>query len=141
MPFVVGLFRGFRSLSLSLITSVFLVLFLLHSIFVKYGLFGEAGYPRYMVSVAPAIAVLTLEGWNTIAFRIEKRSSLASGVLGPTVLSISLAANFCYLDSFPWARDPIAIREMSDWLHEHPEPYKRLIWSNARMCIVSGLTL
>ena len=39
------------------------------------------------------------------------------------------------------ARDPIAIREMSDWLHEHPEPYKRLVWSNARMCIVSGLTL
>ena len=50
-------------------------------------------------------------------------------------------ASFLYLDSFPWARDPIAIREMYDWLHEHPEPYKRLVWSNARMCIVAGLTL
>jgi hypothetical protein len=30
---------------------------------------------------------------------------------------------------------------MSNWLHEHPQPYKRLTWSNARMCIVSGLTL
>jgi hypothetical protein len=140
-PFVFGLWRKIGALTWIPVTTSFLLLFLLHTLFRAYGLFGEAGYPRYMVSVAPAIAVLTLEGWNTIAFRIEKWSSLASRALGSSVLSISLAANFCYLDSFPWARDPIAIREMSDWLHEHPEPYKRLIWSNARMCIVSGLTL
>jgi hypothetical protein len=140
-PFVFGLWRKIGAWTWIPVTTSFLLLFFLHTLFRAYGLFGEAGYPRYMVSVAPAIAVLTLEGWNTIAFRIEKWSSFASRVLGSSVLSISLAANFCYLDSFPWARDPIAIREMSDWLHEHPEPYKRLIWSNARMCIVSGLTL
>jgi hypothetical protein len=140
-PFVFGLWRKMGAWTWIPVTTSFLLLFFLHTLFRAHGLFGEAGYPRYMVSVAPAIAVLTLEGWNTIAFRIEKWSSLASRVLGSTVLSISLATNFCYLDSFPWARDPIAIREMSDWLHEHPEPYKRLIWSNARMCIVSGLTL
>jgi hypothetical protein len=140
-PFAFGLWRKIGAWTWIPVTTSFLLLFFLHTLFRAYGLFGEAGYPRYMVSVAPATAVLTLEGWNTIAFRIEKQSSLASGVMGSTVLSISLAGNFCYLDSFPWARDPIAIREMSDWLHEHPEPYKRLIWSNARMCIVSGLTL
>jgi hypothetical protein len=140
-PFVLGLWRKIDVWTWIPITTSFLLLFSLHTLFRAYGLFGEAGYPRYMASVAPAIAVLTLEGWNTIAFRIANWSSLACRVLGSTVLSISLAANFRYLDSFPWARDPIAIREMSDWLHEHPEPYKRLIWSNARMCIVSGLTL
>jgi hypothetical protein len=140
-PFVVGLWRKIRVRGWIPITTSFLLLFFLHTIFRVYGLFGEAGYPRYMVSVAPAIAVLTLEGWNTLAWQIEKWSRTASWLLGWMVLSVSLVLNFGYLDSFLSARDPIAIREMSDWLHEHPEPYKRLIWSNARMCIVFGLTL
>jgi len=140
-PFVLGLWCKIRAWTWIPVTTSFLLLFFLHTLFRAYGLFGEAGYPRYMVSVAPAIAVLTLEGWNIIALRIEKWPRFVSGSLGWTVLSVSLAANFCYLDSFAWARDPIAIREMSDWFHEHPQPYKRLVWSNARMCIVFGLTL
>jgi hypothetical protein len=141
LPFVLGLWRKMRAWTWIPVTTSFFLLFFLHTLFRAYGLFGEAGYPRYMVSVAPAIAVLTLEGWNTITSRIEKWPPFASRVLGSTVLSVSLVASFLYLDSFPWARDPIAIREMYDWLHEHPEPYKRLVWSNARMCIVAGLTL
>ncbi len=140
-PFVLGLWSKIRTLTWIPVTTSFLLLFFLHTLFRAYGFFGEAGYPRYMVSVAPAIAALTLEGWNTMALRIEKWPRYASGALGATVLGISLVANFCYLDSFPSARDPIAIGEMSAWLHTHPEPYERLVWSNARMCIVSGLTL
>ncbi len=140
-PFALGLWRKMRARNWIPITTSFLLLFSLHTLFRAYGLFGEAGYPRYMVSVAPAIALLTLEGWNAIALRIEKWPRFASGVLGLTVLSVSLVQSFRYLDSFPSARDSIAIREMSNWLREHPEPYKRLIWSNARMCIVAGLTL
>ncbi len=140
-PFVLGLWCKIRARTWIPVTTSFLLLFFLHTLFRAYGLFGEAGYPRYMVSVAPAIAVLTLEGWNTIASRIEKWPRFASVALGSTVLSVALASNFCYLDSFPWARDPIAVREMFDWFHEHPQPYKRLVWSNARMCIVYGLTL
>ena len=141
VPLLLGLWRRLRARAWFPVITSFLLLFLLHSLFRAYGLFGEAGYPRYMVSVAPAIAVLTLEGWNAIASRIEKWPRLASSGLGWTVLGVSLAASFCYLDSFTSARDTIAIREMSDWLHENPKPYRRLIWSNARMCIVSGLNL
>jgi hypothetical protein len=141
LPFLLGLWGKMRARAWIPITTSFLLLFSLHSFFRINGLFGEAGYPRYMVSVAPAIAVLTLEGWNTIALRIEKWPRLATGAIGGTVLSLSLVQSFCYLDSLIWARDPIAIREMSDWFHAHPRPYKRLIWSNARMCIVMGLTL
>ena len=140
-PLLLGLWYKLRVWTWFPVITSFFLLFLLHTLFRAYGLFGEAGYPRYMVSVAPAIAVLTLDGWNAIASRIENWPRFASGALGFTVLSVSLAANLCYLDSFASARDTIAIREMSDWLHENPEPYKRLIWSNARMCIVSGLTL
>jgi hypothetical protein len=141
LPFLIGLCSKVRAGSWIPITSSFLLLFLLHTLFRAYGLFGEAGYPRYMVSVAPAIALLTLAGWNTIAKRTEKWPGGASRLLGASILVVSLLANFLYLDSFLSARDPIAIREMSDWLDAHPVAFKRLVWSNARMCIVSGLTL
>jgi hypothetical protein len=139
--FLVGLWGKVRARTWIPITTSFLLLFFLHTLFRAYGLFGEAGYPRYMVSVAPAIAVLTLQGWNTIASRLEEWPRFASVTLGAAVLGISLVPNFCYLDAFSSARDPIAIREMTDWLHAHPEPYKRLVWSNARMCIACGFTL
>jgi len=147
IPFVVGLFRGFRSRSFSLITSVFLVLFLLHSIFVKYGLFGEAGFPRYMVSVAPAIAVLTLEGWNTIfSVSILRRFTI---VMGWVVVIFSVLQSVHYLDSMIWARDAVAIDDLDrewdrEWTRIGSREWTRmdanksirgLIWSNGRMCI------
>jgi hypothetical protein len=134
VPFILGLLLGFRSWSLSLITSVFLVLFLLHSIFVKYGLFGEAGFPRYMVSVAPAIAVLTLEGWNTIfAVKVLRPFVIVAGWV---VLIFSILQSVHYLDSMVWTRDAIAIDEMANWLEKRYPSFPGLIWSNGRMCIV-----
>jgi hypothetical protein len=65
----------------------------LHTLFRAYGLFGEAGYPRYMVSVAPVIALLTLAGWNRIAWWVEKGPRLVSGLLGAMVLFVSLLAS------------------------------------------------
>ena len=141
VPFLLGLWGTIRKGTWVPVTTSILLLFVLHTLFRAYGLFGEAGYPRYMVSVAPAIAVLTLQGWNTIASQIAHWPRIASAGVGIMVLSASLVTSFCYLDSFTAARDPIAIGEMSDWLHAHPVPFRRLIWSNARMCIVSGLTL
>jgi hypothetical protein len=140
VPFVLGLWCKMRAPAWIPLTTSFLLFFLLHTVFRAYGLFGEAGYPRYMVSVAPATAVLSLAGWNAIAWRIAPWPRF-SGALGSTILVISLVQNFLYLDSFSAARDPIAIGEMSGWLREHPKPYQRLVWSNARMCIVSGLNL
>lgn len=140
VPFVIGLWCKMRVPTWVPLTSSFLLFFLLHTFFRAYGLFGEAGYPRYMVSVAPAIAVLTLAGWNAIAFPITLWPRL-SRVVGSTVLGFSLVQSFLYLDSFSAARDTIAVREMFEWLQKHPKAYQRLVWSNARMCIVSGLTL
>ena len=145
VPFLVGLFRGFRSWSFSLVTSVFLVLFLLHSIFVKYGLFGEAGFPRYMVSVAPAIAVLTLEGWNTIfSVKILRRFAVIAGWV---VVIFSILQSVHYLDSMIWARDAFAIDDLDREWRPRMDPNVEarmdanklvpgLIWSNAGMCIL-----
>ena len=141
VPFLIGLWRAVPQSGWIPVTSAFLLLFVLHSIFRAYGLFGEAGYPRYMVSVSPAIALLTLEGWNVIASRLGKWPRPARIALGAGVLAVALTQSFLYMDSLTQARDAVAIREMSDWLGAHPQPYKKLIWSNARMCIVSGLNL
>jgi hypothetical protein len=150
VPFFVGLFRGFRSWSFSLVTSVFLVLFFLHSIFVKYGLFGEAGFPRYMVSVAPAIAVLTLEGWNTI-FSIKMLRRFAV-IAGWVVVIFSILQSVHYLDSMIWARDAVAIDDLDrEWgprmdasVEARMDTNKSvpgLIWSNGGMCILLNRNL
>jgi uncharacterized membrane protein len=134
VPFILGLLRGFRSRDWILITSVFLVLFLLHSIFVKYGLFGEAGFPRYMVSVAPAIAVLSLEGWNTM-FSVKILRPFAT-VAGWVVVIFSILQSVHYLDSMIWARDAVAIDQMANWLQQQHLSVPNLIWSNGRICII-----
>jgi hypothetical protein len=133
VPFIVGLLLGFRSWNWVLVTAVFLVLFLLHSIFVRYGLFGEAGFPRYMVSVAPAIAVLTLEGWNPI-FLVKILRPLAI-VAGWVVVIFSILQSVHYLDSMIWERDAVAIDEMANWLEQQHSSLPDLIWSHGRMCI------
>ena len=150
VPFFVGLFRGFRSWPFSLVTSVFLVLFLLHSIFVKYGLFGEAGFPRYMVSVAPAIAVLTLEGWNMIfSVKILRRFGVVAGWV---VVIFSILQSVHYLDSMIWARDAVAIDDLDrEWgprmdtnVEARMDANKSvpgLIWSNGGMCILLNRNL
>lgn len=138
VPFLIGMWRAVRRKGWLPAASACLLLFLLHSFFRAYGLLGEAGYPRYMVSVAPAIALLTLKGWNAIALWTEAWPRLACRAVGTAVVVGSLALSFLYLDSFPWARDAVAIRDTFAWLHEQPGSYERLIWSNARMCIASG---
>jgi hypothetical protein len=139
IPLLLGLWHRLPSHRWRPITTSFMVLFLLHSIFRAYGLFGEAGYPRYMVSVAPATALLTLEGWNALWWDRLQRP-LASA-LGTVILGSSILISVFYLDGMTWARDPIAINEMAAWLTRNPQPLAGLIWSNGRMCTVLGQNL
>ena len=132
IPLLIGLFARLRSRPWLPIISSFLLLFLLHSIFRTYGLFGEAGYPRYMVSVAPATAILTLEGWNRIVSVNIPRLFL--NALGCVALALSILTSLLYVDAMSWARDPIAINEVATWLKQHFQPLPQVIWSNARMC-------
>jgi hypothetical protein len=136
LPFLLGLLGGFRSRHWALISSSFLLFFLLHSIFLKYGLFGEAGFPRYMASVSPAIALLTLEGWNRFfSIKILRPISAVSAVV---VLALSFVQGSQFLDSMIWGRDAIAINQMADWLKQRDRSIPGLIWSNGHMCTALG---
>jgi hypothetical protein len=117
------------------ITSAWLLFFVLHSVFRAFGLFGEAGYPRYMVSMAPATVILTLVGWNAVAsWRTEwwRNTRL---ILGVIIIAGSLLASFLYLDSLIWSRDFGAIREMVTWFDQNHRTVRRFIWSDIGMCI------
>jgi hypothetical protein len=135
LPLLAGLWKSLRPQVWLPVTSSWLLFFVLHSLFRKYGLFGEAGYPRYMVSVAPATAVLTLAGWNWLAGTFRKWPSRAGAALGAAVLSVSITISFLYFDSLIWSRDIVAIREMRDWAAQNEtRPVNRFLWCNVAMC-------
>lgn len=140
VPCVLGLWKTLPNKNWMPLTSATLLMFVLHSVFRRYGLFGEAGYPRYMVTVSSAVALLTLQGWNTIAALLAGWPR-GRAALGWGVLAVSLAQSFLYLDGFYWARDAVAIRDTTAWLRDHPSSYTKLVWSNARMCIDLGENL
>ena len=132
---VVGLLRWFWLKKPASITSAWLLFFLLHSVFRAFGLFGEAGYPRYMVSLAPATAVITLLGWNTLSSWQTVWFGPGRRIIGSIILGVSVVLSFLYLDSFIWTRDFVAIREMLSWFEQNRRPVRHLIWSDVGMCI------
>jgi hypothetical protein len=132
---LIGLLRLLWLKKHASITTAWLLFFLLHSVFRAYGLFGEAGYPRYMVSLAPATAVITLVGWNTLGSWQNEWFRRARPIFGSVVLVGSLVISFLYLDSFVWTRDFVAIREMLSWFEQNRRSVRSLIWSDVGMCI------
>jgi hypothetical protein len=138
LPFAVGLGVLLRRRQLGVATSAFLVLFLLHSVFRAWGLFGDAGYPRYLVCVAPAMALITLAGWNALAERLShRRLALALGGLG---LGASALAALVYVDAAEWSRDAWAIDATLARFREAPRPVQQIYASHRYMYAVLGAT-
>jgi hypothetical protein len=88
-----------------------------------------------MVSLAPATAVITLIGWNTLGSWQNEWSRRARPIFGSIVIVGSLVISFLYLDSFVWTRDFVAIREMLTWFEQNRRSVRSLIWSDVGMCI------
>jgi hypothetical protein len=137
VPFLVGMTALLRQRRLFLLTSSVLMLFVVHSALRTFGWFGSAGYARYFVCVSPAIALITLAGWNAIAIRFTRaRPALARGAAIAT-LAISAIVCVVYADMAGfYGRDARAVTEMYAWFEAHPRPVSRLIWSQAYMDIL-----
>jgi hypothetical protein len=135
-PFLCGLILLLARRAMSRITSTFLLFFILHSILRAYGLLGSAGYPRYFVSISPAMALITLAGWNEIAGWFAHLHRPIKTACVALILVISAYTCFLYADGAEWMRDARAVAEMHAWFLAHPQPVQRLIWSEAYMCIV-----
>ncbi|MEP7270608.1 MAG: hypothetical protein ABI882_03850 [Acidobacteriota bacterium] len=126
--FVVGLSHLIRRREFLLGVSSFLALFLLHSVLFWQGWFGAAGYPRYLVCVSPAIAVVTLCGWNRMTLLSDRRVRVA-------VLIASFLVCLFYVDGYRFTRDSRAIDDAIAWLERHPISFSRLVYSQSYMCI------
>jgi hypothetical protein len=139
-PFIVGLWRLLKRREFLCGVSAFLFLFVAHSLMFWRGWFGSAGYARYFVCVSPAIALITLAGWNVLAMEAQNLASLRSGAarksLAATALAGSLLISFIYVDSWIFTRDARAVDEMFEWFRANERPIARLIGSQAYMWAV-----
>jgi hypothetical protein len=136
--FIFGLVWLLQQRRLFTLTSSFLLIFVLHTIFRAYGLLGSAGYPRYLVAVSPAIALITLVGWNRMAeFFAHVCRSVRLGCVA-VLLAVSVWTNFVYADGAEWSRDAVAINEVhSFWKSQSfAPPINRFIWSKPYACIL-----
>jgi hypothetical protein len=135
-PFIYGLYRLLKRRELSAITSSWLTLFSAHTIMRAFGLMGSAGYPRYLITIAPATALITLAGWNELApkfARLAPRLRLACVSL---LLATSAFLNFIYADGAEWSRDALLVEKTYAWWPTHQRPFTRLIWSQPYMCML-----
>ena len=110
----------------------------LHSVFFRFGFFGSAGYARYLVCVAPPMALATLAGWNVVAGRAARVPR--AWRVGAAAAVLLWAAGLClvYADSWGSSRDAWMVNDMAAWLEAHPRPVKRLVFSQAYMVIRLG---
>ena len=137
-PFFYGLFHLLKHRRLNTLTSSFLLLFILHTILRAFGLLGSAGYPRYLIAISPAIALITLTGWNEMAKLFAGVSRFFRTASASLDYSISALTNFLYADGAEWSRDARAIAPVHSWFQAQPDkpPISRLIWSHTYSCIL-----
>jgi hypothetical protein len=137
IPFFFGLFYLIKRRELFTLTSTFLLIFGLHTILRAWGLLGSAGYPRYMIAISPAIAIITLVGWNEIsALWFSSASRFIKTACAASIISLSAMLNFLYADGAEWSRDAHALAKVHSWFTANPLPIARLIWSEPYSCIL-----
>jgi hypothetical protein len=135
-PFISGLWRLLKRREFTCGVSAFLVLFVAHSLMFWRGWFGSAGYARYFVCVSPAVALITLAGWNELAERRPKFFGAARNSLAATAIAGSFLLSVFYVDSWKFTRDARAVDEMFEWFRANERPVARMICSQAYMWIV-----
>jgi len=137
-PFFYGLFHLLKHRRLYTLTSSFLLFFILHTVLRAYGLLGSAGYPRYLVAISPAIALITLTGWNEMAKLFAHASRFFRMASAGVIVATSAFTNFVYADGAEWSRDARAIAAVHSWFQSQPDkpPISRLIWRQPYACIL-----
>jgi hypothetical protein len=97
---------------------------------------GSAGYPRYLFTVAPATALITLAGWNELAPKFAHLAPRLRLALVSALLATSAFLNFIYADGAEWTRDALLVEKTYEWWPAHQRPFTRLIWSQPYMCML-----
>jgi hypothetical protein len=136
VPFLYGLYISIKRREYFILSSTFLLIFILHTILRAYGLLGSAGYPRYMIAISPAIAIITLIGWNRISNFFSHLPGKIRFCTAVVIIALSAFVNVLYVDGAEWSRDAHAIGTAHRWYKNNPQPITRLIWSQPYACIL-----
>ena len=125
--------------------SAVLVIFLLHSTMWAKGLMNTEGFARYITCTAPAIALITLAGWNVIADALSwlMRSLGAARARGAVIAILSAIVllrsgwyALTYVDGQEGSRASWAMQDSYQWFRAHPRPVRELAWSRPYMAIL-----
>jgi hypothetical protein len=138
VPFVYGLWRILRKAVeqdriLLHAMQAWLSLFLIHTVMRAFGLMGSAGYPRYLLTLAPAAALITLNGWSALAERFAHWSLPLRRALATAVIAFSFGLNALYVDGAEWMRDAVLVDRMM--MQRPARPVHRFLWSQPYMCM------
>ena len=141
VPFVYGLWRIVRKpvgqdLILPYAAQAWGSLFLIHTVMRAFGLMGSAGYPRYLLTLAPAAALITLAGWNVLADKFAHLAPRLRLAVATGILLLSACLNALYVDGAEWMRDAVLVdRLFTHWQQTETRPIHRFIWSQPYMCM------
>jgi len=142
VPFVVGTVTSVWQRRLGMPVASVLTVLAAHLLAGGTGVFGWAPVPSAFVCVAPAIALITLAGWNALAAAPIGLSGGTRRVVGwcvaVCVLLVSIIGDVVVLDAQAPARDWRPIAQMTSWWSAHPRPIRRLIWSEAYADVLFG---
>jgi len=91
-----------------------------------------------MVAISPAIALITLAGWNGVASRFAHVSHQVRVGCATVIMTISAWCNFVYADGAEWSRDAQAIEAVHQQFQmQTTQPaVTRLVWSKPYACIL-----
>jgi hypothetical protein len=136
LPFAVGLVASLWGRRLGMPVAAVATLLVAHIALGGTGVFGWAPVPAAFVCVAPAIALITLDGWNVLAagasswIPVGARRGVGLGVTA-AVMVISLVGDLLVVDAQQPGRDWHPVAEMGKWFAGHPQPVTRMVWSEA----------
>lgn len=142
VPFTVGAVASVWGRRLGLPLAAVLTVAVVHVVAGGTGVFGWAPIPSAFVCVAPAIALITLAGWNTISSTLAWVPTGARRAVGRAVmvavLAVSVVGDILVVDGQPSARDWRPIAEMRSAFAARPRPISRMIWSQAYADVLFG---
>src|SRR5262245_22904565 len=124
--FIAGIFQSIRRRDFRLPLLSFVSIFVLHSVLYARGWLGSPGYARYIVPVAPVIALISLMGWNYLAEKLSLLSASARRVSGASLIGLSFLVCLFYVDGWQYTRDALGIEEMKRWFDKNGMPVAQI---------------
>jgi len=126
--FIAGLKKTITSQKMLLIGLWYFSYFLLHSVLFYFGLFASGGYKFFLLPLAPAFAVLGIQGLKEITNLIQHEfsPSIQKGVIGCTLIII-ISWTFVFARPHIPDREYKAMNKAAKWINDHQTENKLVL--------------